>query len=549
MKGLIALTLTLAVLLASPVLSVSPVQAQDSSTSSGTYVLELDDNLIYELSRRQGLKSFLPTNKTFDRVLLKYVQTNARTTRSPSIFDPSKEGNVDASGLNSLLLSLTPQLVENLKKGKMLESPIDPKKDIGLIKVIYEPPTNGDANGGIPAVNASNSNANNANANSGNGGINNGNALPNANWNTQFGGSNSSALPNNNLPNNNLPNNNLPSTPPPAINSADNVFGGNNSTPLTGNQNQANSSSVLQKSNNSVGNSAFPNAGNNNPLVPNNNPQTNSNLLPNNNVPQINSGQAQPNNAFNNQGTGSQFGGGSFNGTPPVNNQPRNNGNLVNSQNGLLNTNFPPLNHGNTNLPNVQSGNPMGMQTVPPRNNGMGLANNNSNLVNPNSNFNSQPPIQNPMANNPAWGNQPNWSGTQNQALQNNSPRMANNFPMGSGNFMATSAPMTNGPLPQRQPIANQNYPNPNQHTNVSNTGSTPVNNTNANSENEKVDADNTSSQPVANGSTTLFSVVWFMFFCSVGLNIYLLINWRTSYMRYQDLADDLRHTFSQNNN
>ena len=98
MKGLIALTLTLAVLLASPVLSVSPVQAQDSSTSSGTYVLELDDNLIYELSRRQGLKSFLPTNKTFDRVLLKYVQTNARTTRSPSIFDPSKEGNVDVGG-------------------------------------------------------------------------------------------------------------------------------------------------------------------------------------------------------------------------------------------------------------------------------------------------------------------------------------------------------------------------------------------------------------------------------------------------------------------
>ncbi len=40
--------------------------------------------------------------------------------------------------------------------------------------------------------------------------------------------------------------------------------------------------------------------------------------------------------------------------------------------------------------------------------------------------------------------------------------------------------------------------------------------------------------------------VLWFAFFVSFGLNMYLWWIWRASFTRYQELADDLRQTFSQ---
>ena len=51
---------------------------------------------------------------------------------------------------------------------------------------------------------------------------------------------------------------------------------------------------------------------------------------------------------------------------------------------------------------------------------------------------------------------------------------------------------------------------------------------------------------PVAEGNGAVSTILWFLFFCSMGLNLYLFFIWRSSYSRYQDLADDLRQTFSQ---
>ena len=54
----------------------------------------------------------------------------------------------------------------------------------------------------------------------------------------------------------------------------------------------------------------------------------------------------------------------------------------------------------------------------------------------------------------------------------------------------------------------------------------------------EKVD------ELVAKRATWSGPILWFMFFVSFGLNMYLWWIWRASFTRYQELADDLRQTF-----
>ena len=138
MKGLIALVLSSVTL----GLIVQPAFSQTTNQQKKDFVLELDDAMLAELSRRNGLKSFLPDlrGQQFGQVLLKYVGNGARrTTPKPRVFDTATEGNVDASGLNSFVLPISAKAIEQLKNGEVLGAPIDPSKDIGLVKIVMDP--------------------------------------------------------------------------------------------------------------------------------------------------------------------------------------------------------------------------------------------------------------------------------------------------------------------------------------------------------------------------------------------------------------------------
>jgi hypothetical protein len=434
MKGLIAFLL----------MALATVATAQNTQQPRIYVLELDDTLIAELDRRNGLKSRLPGVDQFDEIVIKYVKAGQRQTQMPKIFNPLSDDDSDADGLNPLSFKITEDQIRQLIAGNYLRSGIKQGANIGLIKVVKEKPTNNSTQFGgqspqpssvVPSINNSPSNTNNNLLSDPNKKNDPFGTLPtNPDWNRQ-----STSQPRNNS------DDSVPPFKMPALNNNVPVISPNNG----GSQNQFNSSSNMVD---------VPNSGQRNPLNPRNGNQTNqpNTSTPNNSV---------MDNSFNNR----PFAGG--------NNQPQNNPN-----------NRPVNRYQNEyEYPRTQQQYPLANKTYP------------DNRMAYNPNVNTAPPIQyQPVVNNstPA---QPTISPTEAKMDQ-------------ILNMMADNAKKSNV-----TPVANTN--------NKSATAPAPT---------------------LTTADTRIYWFIWFLFFFSVGVNIFLYSIWRSSHVRYQELADDLRQTFSQ---